>query len=461
MILNDIEQLIERQRHYFSSQHTKSVSYRKQLLKALKKEIQKCEQDIYDALYKDFKKSRFEGYLTEIGLVLSELDLAISRIETWTKPQKVQASLLNFPSSDYIYKNPYGTVLIIAPWNYPFQLAIAPLIGAITAGNTAIIKPSELTPHTSALMAKIIAAVFTEEHVTVIEGGVETAQELLRHRWDYIFFTGSVKVGKIIAKSAAEFMTPITLELGGKTPCIIDETANIALAAKRIVWGKFLNAGQTCIAPDYILIKEKVKSDFIECAKKEIEKAYSSVPKNSKDYPRIINTRNFERLANMLQNETVLFGGDIDAQDLYISPTLIENPSADSPVMKEEIFGPLLPIISYSSFEELQGVINNYEHPLTLYVFSKSKSFTKQTIETFSFGGGVINDTLVHYGNKKLPFGGVGESGIGNCHGKYGFDAFTHEKSIVKKANWLDIPIRYAPYEGKLGMIKKVMKYLG
>lgn len=461
MGLTDIEKLLEKQRHYFASQHTKSIPKRKQLLKALKKEIQRREQDICDALNNDFRKSEFESYLTEIGLILSELDYNISRIEAWSKPERVKASLLNFPSKDYIYKNPYGTVLIVAPWNYPFQLAIGPLIAAIAAGNTVVLKPSELTPHTSALIVKIIESVFEEDHVSAVEGGVETSQKLLSQRWDYIFFTGSVKVGKIVAKAAAEYMTPVTLELGGKSPCIIDETANIALTAKRIVWGKFLNAGQTCIAPDYILLKDEIKTNFIKCAIKEIEKAYSKTPKDSEDYPRIINERNFNRLANMLQSQSILFGGELDADELYISPTIVDNPSLDSDIMKEEIFGPILPILSYNSFDELTETIYNFEKPLSLYVFSKKKSFINKIIDTFSFGGGVVNDTLIHYGNKKLPFGGIGDSGIGNYHGKYGFKTFSHEKSIINKANWLDIPIRYAPYKGKLNLIKKAFKYLG
>jgi len=383
MALNDIETLLEKQRHFFKEQLTKSISFRKQHLKALRKEIKARENDIYEALYKDFKKSQFESYISETGIILSELDLVISKLKIWARPERIKPSMLNFPSSDYIYREPYGNALIIAPWNYPFSLAFAPLIGAIAAGNTAVVKPSELTPHTSALIKKIIEAVFDEAHVTVVEGAVETSKELLRHRWNYIFFTGSVSVGKIIAKAAAEYMTPVTLELGGKSPCIIDETANIKRAAKRIVWGKLLNAGQTCIAPDYILIKEGVKAHFITHAIKEIEKAYSATPSTSEDYPRIINKKNFDRLARMLQNETIVHGGDLNANDLYISPTLIDNPSLDSAIMKEEIFGPLLPIIAYKNDADLDTIINSYDKPLSFYIFSKNRSFIKNILTTF------------------------------------------------------------------------------
>ena len=461
MKLTDIENLVEKQRLYFTSQQTKSVSKRKQLLKDLRREIKRREQDIYDALYKDFKKSTFETYATEIGIVLSELDHTISKLHNWAKPERVKASLLNFPSTDYIYREPYGTALIIAPWNYPFQLAIAPLIGAVAAGNTTIIKPSELTPHTSALLNDIISAVFISDYVSVVQGGVETSQELLKLRWDYIFFTGSVKVGKIIAKAAAEHMTPNTLELGGKNPCVIDETANLSLSAKRIVWGKFLNAGQTCIAPDYILIKKEKKQEFIKHLKKEIEKAYSKNPENSEDYPRIINKKNFDRLSKMLRNETIVEGGILNENHLYISPTIIDNPKLESDVMKDEIFGPILPILPYTTDDELVKVINSYEKPLSLYIFSKKQSFVEKTLKTFSFGGGAINDTVVHFANHRLPFGGVGNSGIGAYHGKLSFDTFSHKKAITKRATWLDIPVRYAPYKGKLNLIKKALKYLG
>lgn len=461
MKITEIEKIIEKQHKFFISQNTKSISGRKQVLRALRKEIKTHELEINEALNNDFKKSAFETYLTETSIVLAELDLTISSLQTWSKPERVRASMLNFPSSDLIYREPYGSVLIIAPWNYPFQLALAPLIAAIAAGNTVILKPSELTPHTSALICKIVAKVFTEDYVKVVEGGVEISQNLLNIRWDYIFFTGSVNVGRIVAQAAAKNLTPVTLELGGKNPCIIDETAKLKLATKRIVWGKFLNAGQTCIAPDYILIQKEIKERFIDCLKIEIEKAYTKNPEESPDYPRIISDKNFDRLTRMLQDETIVIGGASNKEDLYISPTVIDSPSLESEVMKDEIFGPILPIIPYSIDDDIFRVVNRYDKPLSLYVFSSKKKFMKKIIESFSFGGGVVNDTLVHFANHRLPFGGVGNSGIGAYHGKMGFDTFSHKKSMTTRANWLDIPFRYAPYKGKMNLMKKVMKYLG
>lgn len=458
--MSEIETLLNQQRAYFSSQKTKPVTYRKALLKQLRKEILRRENDINQALYKDFKKSAFESFITEIGLVVSELNLFINQLNSWTRPKKVRSSLINFPSSDYIYSEPYGNVLIIAPWNYPFQLAIAPLIGAIAAGNTVILKPSELTPHTSKIIEEIISQIFDKAHVSVIQGGVAVSTQLLKQRWDYIFFTGSVPVGKIVAKAAAEHLTPTTLELGGKTPCIIDNTAKIKLAAKRIVWGKFLNAGQTCIAPDYVIIHEEIKVPFIKALKNEIEAAYSKNPKNSNDYPRIINQKNFNRLKSILDKETILIGGSVVAEELYIEPTVIDHSSLQSNAMKDEIFGPILPILTYNSLDNIDNIITNYPKPLSLYIFSKDKRFLNHILQTYSFGGGVINDTMVHFANHKLPFGGVGNSGIGAYHGKLSFDTFSHKKAISKRANWLDIPFRYAPYKGKLGVIKKVFKYL-
>jgi aldehyde dehydrogenase (NAD+) len=350
--------------------------------------------------------------------------------------------------------------LIIAPWNYPFQLALCPLIAAVSAGNSIVLKPSELTPHTSSLIAEIISNVFDKNHVEVIEGGVEVSENLLSQRWDYIFFTGSVAVGKIVYKAAAEHLTPITLELGGKNPCIIDETADLKLAAKRIVWGKFINAGQTCIAPDYLLVHDSIKLEFIEHLKQEITNAYGENPQLSPDFTRIINTRNWERLLNLIEPEKVVFGGQSNKENSYLAPTLIDEPSLDSEVMKEEIFGPILPILTYENESELDAIISKYEKPLSLYVFTTKNNFAEKIIQKFSFGGGCINDTVIHFSNNRLPFGGVGHSGIGAYHGKMSFDTFSHKKAIVKKANWLDLPLRYAPYKGKITLIRKILKWM-
>ena len=437
-----------------------NLEYRKETLIKLLNVIMTHEKEIIDALYSDFRKPAFEAVLTETNYVISELKDTVKNLHKWAKPKKVFPSILNFPSTDYIYKEPYGKVLIIAPWNYPFQLALCPLISAVAAGNQVILKPSELTPKTSGIIATIIEKVFSINHVEVVQGGLEVSQKLLAQRWDYIFFTGSVPVGKIVAKAAAENLTPVTLELGGKNPCIIDNTANLKLAAKRIVWGKFINAGQTCIAPDYILIQKDMKSHFMEFMKLEIAKAYGENPKLSPDYARIINEKNWLRLANMIDENKVVFGGQTDIEDRYISPTLIDESTVDSLIMKDEIFGPLLPIISYENDAEINTIISKYEKPLSLYVFTEDKKFAQKIIKNYSFGGGCINDTVVHFSNKRLPFGGVGHSGIGAYHGSLSFDTFSHRKAIVKKANWLDLPMRYAPYKDKLVSIQKILKWL-
>lgn len=437
-----------------------SVAYRKETLIKLLNTIEVFEDEIIKALYDDFKKPPFESVVTETSYVVNELKTTIKKLKQWSKPQRVWPSLLNFPSSDYILREPYGKVLVIAPWNYPFQLALCPLIAAVAAGNQVVLKPSELTPNTSKIIEKIIEKVFHINHVKVENGGVEVSQNLLSQRWDFIFFTGSVPVGKIVAKAAAEHLTPVVLELGGKNPCIIDETANLKLAAKRIVWGKFINAGQTCIAPDYILIQHRMKSQFVAFLKEEIQNAYGENPQNSSDYARIVNEKNWLRLVNFIEKDKILIGGESDIQDKYIAPTVIEENNLDSLLMKEEIFGPLLPIVTYDEPNEIDRIVLKYEKPLALYVFTEDRNFANTLLKKFSFGGGCINDTVVHFSNHRLPFGGVGHSGIGAYHGQLSFDVFSHKKGIVKKGNWLDVPLRYAPYKGKLESIKKILKWI-
>lgn len=436
-----------------------NINFRKETLIKLLNAVIIHENEIIQALYDDFKKPAFEAVLTETSYVIVELKDTIKNLKNWAKPKRVFPSLLNFPSKDYIYKEPYGKVLILAPWNYPFQLALCPLISAVAAGNQVVVKPSELTPKTSEIISKIISKVFDTNHVEVMEGGVEVSKQLLSERWDYIFFTGSVAVGKIVAKAAAANLTPITLELGGKNPCIIDETANLKLAAKRIVWGKFVNAGQTCIAPDYILIQKNMKKHFVDFLKDEITKAYGENPAESPDFARIINTKNWQRLVKMIEPEKVIFGGQTNIKDCYVAPTLMEETSTESPIMQEEIFGPILPILTYKKEAEIDTIISKFEKPLALYVFTENPAFHKRIIQNHSFGGGCINDTMIHFANKRLPFGGVGHSGIGAYHGNLSFDTFSHHKSIVKKANWLDLPMRYAPYKDKLPTIKKILKW--
>ncbi|RXR30082.1 aldehyde dehydrogenase [Flavobacterium piscinae] len=437
-----------------------TVAKRKALLKKLLVTIQKNEKAISEALYNDFKKPAFEAYLTETQYVISDLKHTISNINRWAKPKRVWSSVLNLPSSEFIYSEPYGRVLIISPWNYPFQLAMCPLIAAIAAGNTVVLKPSELTFNTSQIVTKIVEEVFDVKEAVVVHGGAEFTQSLLEKRWDYIFFTGSVPVGKIVAQAAAKNLTPVTLELGGKNPCIIDEGADLEIAVKRIVWGKFINAGQTCIAPDYILVQAKEKYNFVELLKQEITRAYGENPEESPDFARIINTKNWQRLQAMIEPEKVIFGGISNEESRYISPTLLDEPDLHSEVMKDEIFGPILPILSYHDEKDVERIISKYEKPLSLYVFTENKDFAEKMITHYSFGGGCVNDCVIHFSNKRMPFGGVGHSGLGAYHGKFGFDSFSHKKAIVKKPTWGDVPVRYAPYKNKLKYIKKLLSWL-
>ena len=439
--------------------HTE-VAFRKESLKKLLHNIIENEEAIIKALYDDFKKPAFEAVLTETNYVISDLKETIKNIDSWAKPKKVFASLLNFPSSDFIYSEPYGNVLILSPWNYPFQLALCPLVAAVAAGNKVTLKPSELTPNTSNIISKIITETFAVKDVVVVTGDATIAQELLNQRWDYIFFTGSVAVGKIVAKAAAENLTPVTLELGGKSPCIVDETANLELSARRIVWGKIINAGQTCVAPDYILVHHKMKNTFVKLLIQEIQKALGTNPEESSDFARIINFKNWERQLRLLENQEILFGGQSNKETLYLAPTLLDEPKMDSLVMTEEIFGPILPILSYESKADIEKIISSFEKPLSLYLFSQNKSFIDEVLQKYSFGGGCINDTVIHLANNRLPFGGVGNSGMGAYHGKLSFDIFSHKKAIVKKGTWLDLPMRYAPYKDKLKTIQKILKWL-
>ncbi|KAA2218412.1 aldehyde dehydrogenase [Maribacter flavus] len=454
-----IASFVKKQREFFGSGATKDLKFRKSYLKKLRAAVITYEDRICDALYSDFKKPKFESLATETQFVLYELDETLKNINYWSKPKRVNSTWVNFPSSDWLYPQPYGNTLIIAPWNYPFLLTISPLIGALAAGNTAVLKPSEFTSSTSKIISEIITEVFPEDYVAVAEGGIETSQELLSLKWDYIFFTGSTKVGKIIYQKAAEHLTPVTLELGGKNPCIVDESASIAVSAKRIVWGKFLNCGQTCIAPDYILVHKKVKKDLVTELGKSISELYGPSVEDSPDLARIAHTSHYKDLKKMLTGQRILLGGDFNDQTQYMAPTLVDEPKLDSKIMQDEIFGPLLPIISYETEEDIHSYISNYEKPLALYVFSKRKKFREKIINAYSFGGGVMNDTLLHITNSTLPFGGVGASGIGRYHGKYSFDTFSHQKAIIKKSFWPEIPLRYPPYKLPEKLAKK-LKFL-
>ncbi|MDA9356834.1 aldehyde dehydrogenase [Flavobacteriaceae bacterium] len=449
-----------KQKNYFFQGKTRSVDKRIEVLEKLDTSISKNEKNIFEALKKDLNKSNFESYLTEIAILKSEIRLIKKKLKKWSKPKRVKSTLASFPSKDYLLQEPYGITLIISPWNYPFQLALLPLISSISAGNTVVIKPSEHSPHTSKLIKDIISSIFSEDYVKVVLGDSNVATKLLKLRWDYIFFTGSVKVGKIVAKAASEFLTPLTLELGGKNPCIVDKNTNIKLTAKRLVWGKFVNAGQTCIAPDYLIVEKSIKDNLIDELIIEIERAYGKNQENSEDYARIINQENLKRLVSMINNQEIIYGGNHNLDNKYLSPTIINNPDLRSKLMKEEIFGPILPVFEYENKEDIFKLIYNYEKPLALYVFSKNSKFSNEIINKVSFGGGVINDTMIQFGNHRLPFGGVGESGMGSYHGESGYKLFSHQKPIVKKGNWLDISTRYAPYTGKLNSLKKLLRFL-
>ena len=458
--MNEILNIFNKQKEFFYSNESKDIDFRVNSLKKLKTIIQENENLIMDALYKDLKKSNFEAFATEIGLLYEELNLHIRKLKNWSKKEKRKTSIVHFPAKSYIYKEPYGVTLIIGPFNYPFQLIISPLIGAISAGNCAIIKPSENSPNTALLLEKLINDNFNENYIQVINplGGKETVSYLLDLKFDYIFFTGSIKFGKIIMEKASKNLIPMTLELGGKSPCIIDKTAKLPLAAKRIVWGKFLNAGQTCVAPDYILIDKSIKTEFLSALKNEIINQFGSNIKISPDFPRLINKASLDRIKNYLNDGDIYFGGNFDDNDLYMEPTILTNIKDNSNIMEDEIFGPILPIIEYSSLDEGIQFVKSKEKPLALYYFSEDKESIEKVLSSLSSGGVTINDTIIHVASSNLPFGGVGLSGIGAYHGKASFDTFSHSKSIIKRGTFLELPIRFAPYKNKLNILKKLMK---
>ena len=450
--------LHKNQKDFFDSQVTLTNSFRIRKLKELKKEIKIRETEIHNALFKDMQKPTFEAMTSETVLVEKEVSLMIKMLPLWNRPHRKKSSLINFPSRDYLTPEPYGNTLMISPWNYPFQLAITPLIGSVAAGNTVVLKPSEYAPHTASVIKKIIENVFDPGHVYVMEGDAKIATELLKKRWDYIMFTGSTSVGKIVAKAAAIHLTPTTLELGGKSPCIIDESAPVSITAKRVVWGKFLNCGQTCIAPDYILVHKKIKSNFIKALIKEIERSYGNNQKISNDYGRIAHLKHFKNLELAIKDEQIIYGGQTDEKSLYFSPTLVEKPKKGSQLLKKEIFGPILPIIDYEEEKDIHEFLRGQERPLAFYVFSKKNKFINQLFKRYSFGGGVANDSIIQFANDKLPFGGIGNSGMGAYHGKYSFKNFSHQKPTIKRSFWFDIPGRYAPYPKSLSLLKFLLK---
>lgn len=453
-----ITNLVNIQKEYFNKNETKDLNFRINALKKLKDLIIINEKEILDSLYKDLRKSNFESYETEIGIILEEINYTVKNLKKWSKPKKVRTNIINFKSKSYIYNDPYGVVLIIAPWNYPFQLTMAPLIGAIAAGNCTVIKTSEYAPNTSSVLVEMINKNFSPEFIKVLEGGRETNERLLNEQFDYIFFTGSVPVGKIVMQKAAKNLIPITLELGGKSPLIVNDDIDTKLAAKRIVWGKFLNAGQTCVAPDYLIVHKNVKERLLKDIENTIHNFYGKEIIESPDYPRIINQRHFERLTKLMKEGNIVIGGKVNQDDLFIEPTVIDNVNLDSLIMDDEIFGPLLPVLEFENITQIYDIVRQYPKPLALYVFTKDKNFERDILENISFGGGCVNETVMHLTSPYLPFGGVGHSGIGSYHGKYSYDTFSHKKSILKKANWFDLSFRYPPYNNRFKWLKKIMK---
>ena len=458
--MNDIKSVFNKQKEFFYLGKTNDINFRIDNLRKLKEVIKVNENKILEALNKDLGKSNFESYATEIGIVYDEINVHIKNIKKWARRERKKSSIIYYPSKSYVYKEPYGVTLIIGPFNYPFQLVIAPLIGAISAGNTAIIKPSENTKNISILLEEIINENFEEEYLKVVSPleGKEAVSYLLEFPFDYIFFTGSVRVGKIIMEKAAKNLTPITLELGGKSPCIVDSDAKLELAAKRIVWGKFLNAGQTCVAPDYLCVHKNIKEKLLKLIISEIHKQFGEEIKTSPDYPRIVNNNSLTRLSNYIKDGEVYYGGSFDDLELYMEPTILVNTDVNSAVMTEEIFGPILPVIEFDNIENIIDFINRREKPLALYYFSESKKNINYILRATTSGGVTINDTIIHVANGNLPFGGVGNSGVGNYHGKASFDTFTHKRSVMKRGTFVEFNIRFAPYKEKINILTTIMK---
>jgi aldehyde dehydrogenase (NAD+) len=452
--------LHRQQKKFFNSKKTYPISFRINSLKKLKANIIKYENEIFKALKEDLGKSEAETYFSEISLLYNEINLALRNIKKWSSKKRISSSLINFLSSDYILPEPYGTILNISPWNYPFQLAISPIIGAVSAGNTVILKPSEYSKNTSELLKKIINESFDKRHVDVVLGGPEVGSDLLDLNWDYIFFTGSTKIGKIVAKKAAKYLTPVTLELGGKNPCVIDEKVNLKVAVKRIVWGKFLNCGQTCIAPDFILCHKNNKDEFTSLLINRLKNIYNSDAYNSSNYSKIISSKHVERLKDLVNNSNIIYGGKFDIKTKFFEPTIVEIENDKNKLLEEEIFGPILPILEYDNNDELYKILNFYKNPLAFYVFTNRKIFGEKLMRDFSFGGGAINDTIGQIINHRLPFGGIGDSGQGKYHGKESFNTFSHFKPYIVKSKFLDLNFKYKVNQKSLSfrIMKKIFR---
>ena len=452
------EELIKEQRAFFNNRTTGDISFRKQSLTALQKAIRKYEKELSEALRKDLGKAPFESYMTEIGFILSEIRHTLKHLDKWAAAKRCKTPLFLFGSTSHTRPEPYGIVLILSPWNYPVQLLLAPLVGAIAAGNCAILKPSPRTVHTNHILGKLISETFPPQYIAFLETDNRQTENLLKQHFDYIFYTGGVAFGKRIMMAAAKNLTPVTLELGGKSPCIVDNDAHIQIAARRIVWGKYLNCGQTCVAPDYIFVHREVKDKLITALQAEIERQYGKAPQESPDYPRIISQDHFYNLLLVLKQGHIVAGGKYDDKDLYIAPTVISGILPENRIMSEEIFGPILPLLDFDDIDNVIDYVNNQEKPLALYYFGQNKKKARYVLQNTSSGGACINDVVTHVANTHLPFGGVGSSGTGAYHGKYSFDTFSHTRSIVQSTTRFNIGMKFAPYDGKLKWLKKIMK---
>jgi len=452
----EIESILLKQRDFFTTQQTKNLAFRKMYLEKLKNLIIANQDMLCEAIHNDFGKSKFDTFTTELSFILNDINYYIKNLKSLSKPKKVSTNLVNQLGNSKVYADPLGCILVIGAWNYPYQLSLSPIIAAMAAGNCCILKPSEIAENTMKAMASIINENFPPEYLYVYEGGIEETTALLRLKFDKIFFTGSTKVGKVVYKAAAEHLTPVTLELGGKSPAIVTKNANLEMAAKRIVWGKFLNAGQTCVAPDYLLVEETIQEQFLEMLRQYIKEF--KYDQDSEQYTRIINLKNFQRLIHLIDQKKVYSGGHFNEEKLYIEPTILNPVDWNDAIMQEEIFGPLLPVISFQNYNAALNSIVELEKPLAAYLFTNDSEEKENFTRKLSFGGGCINDTVMHLSNDHLPFGGVGSSGMGNYHGKYGFETFSHAKSILEKATWGEPNIKYPPYsEKKLSWIKKLM----
>ena len=458
--METLREKINKQREYFSTGETKDINFRIEKLKKLRDVLKSEEEKVFEALKKDLMKSSFESYVTEVAMVYDEINMHIKNIKKWSKKRRVKTPLVQFPAKSFIQLEPYGVVLIIGPFNYPFMLTMDPLIGAIAAGNTAVIKPSESAPETSKILKEILEKVFDEKYVLHVnsERGKEVVEELLKEKFDYIFFTGSATVGKIVMKAASQYLTPVTLELGGKSPCIIDKDCKLELAARRIVWGKLLNSGQTCVAPDYLYVHKDIEEEFIKKLEEEIKNQFGDNPLESKDYSKMVNEREFNRVLSYIDKEKLVFGGNYNRKTFQIEPTILKNVTWNDPVMEREIFGPIFPILPFENLDEVIRLVNSKDKPLAIYYFSEDKNKIEKVLNSTSSGGVTINDTLVHVSSSYLPFGGVGNSGMGEYHGKYSFDLFSNKKGIMNRKTFLDLKIRYAPFQNKLTIVKNIMK---